>query len=133
MRAFTVGRLGGNASVGEAMGLSTISVHADMAVEALALCLEDAGVPVAIVTDDTLHLIGLVDAAAVAGAAPPLRARELARRIAPVHEAAPLDHAVDRLVRERARALPVVDDERCVVALLTDLDALRWVARQGAR
>jgi CBS domain-containing protein len=35
------------------------------------------------------------------------------------------------MVHERSRALPVVDDEGQVVALLTDLDALRWVARRS--
>jgi CBS domain-containing protein len=44
-----------------------------------------------------------------------------------------LVHAIDRMVHERARALPVVDEEGRIVALLTDLDVLRWVARRRAR
>jgi CBS domain-containing protein len=123
-----VTRLGADASVGNAMGIFAVSVPADLAARTLALCLDEAGVSVAIVADDARRLVGLVDAADAARAVESVRARDLARRIAPVHEAAPLDLAVDRMVRERARALPVVDDEGCVVALLTDLDALRWVA-----
>lgn len=126
-----VTRLGADASVGDAMGLFAVSVHADLIAGAVALCLDEAGTSVAIVVDDAWRLVGLVDAADAAQAVESVRARDLARRIAPVHEAAPLDLAVDRMVRERARALPVVDDEGCVVALLTDLDALHWVAAAG--
>jgi CBS domain-containing protein len=126
-----VTRLGADASVGDAMGIFAVSIHADLIAGAVALCLDEAGTSVAIVVDDAWRLVGLVDAADAAHAVESVPVRDLARRIAPVHEAASLDLAVDRMVRERARALPVVDDEGCVVALLTDLDALRWVAAAG--
>jgi CBS-domain-containing membrane protein len=126
-----IARLGADASVGDAMGAFAVSVHADLAAGALALCLDEERTSVAIVVDDAWRLVGLVDAADAARAVKSVRARDLARPIAPVHEAAPLDLAVERMVRERARALPVVDDEGCVVALLTDLDALHWVAATG--
>jgi CBS-domain-containing membrane protein len=60
-------------------------------------------------------------------------ARRVARPIAAVPEAAPLSHAIERMAHEHARALPVVDDARRAVALVTDLDALAWVARRARR
>jgi len=128
-----VARLGGDACVGDAMGSRAVAVHADVAAEVVARALAESGAVVAIVVDRDGRLLGLVDAAEITRAvAEAGRAGKLARWVGPVHEAAPLDHAVDRMVRERARALPVVDDGGCVVALLTDLDALRWVARRSA-
>ncbi len=128
-----VARLGGDACVGDAMGSRAIAVHADVAAGAVARVLEENGAVVAIVVDRDGRLLGLVDAAEVTRAVTEGgRAGQFARWVGPVHEAAPLDLAVDRMVRERARALPVVDDGGCVVALLTDLDALRWVARRSA-
>ena len=124
-------RLGGDACVGEAMGCVAVAVHADVKANAVVRSLEEEGIIVAIVVDDAGRLVGLVDAADAARATEPVRACELARRVTPVHEAARLVHAVDRMVRDRARALPVIDDDGYVVALLTDLDALHWVAGRG--
>jgi CBS-domain-containing membrane protein len=124
-------RLGGDVCVGDAMGHIAVSVHAELKAVALTRALEEEGAIVAMVVDDDGRLVGLVDAADAALAIESVRARELARRITPVHESAPLAHAVDRMVRERARALPVVDDDGCAVAVLTDLDALHWVALRG--
>jgi CBS domain-containing protein len=124
-------RLGADACVGDAMGHDAVAVDANLTVEPLLRGLADAGAIVGIVVDEEGRLLGLVDAADVAGAARERRAYELARPITPVLESAPLAEAVLRMVHERSRALPVVDDEGQVVALLTDLDALRWVARRS--
>ena len=125
-------RLGGNARVGDAMGHYAVAVLAELPAAAVTRCLVEEGTGVAIVVDDEGHLVGLVEAAAAAQVPGATPARRLARPVVPVHESAPLALAVDRMVRERARALPVVDDGGCVVALLTDLDALRWVAQRGS-
>jgi CBS-domain-containing membrane protein len=124
-------RLGDDACVGDAMGPVAVSVHAELRAVALTSALQEEGAVVAIVVDEDGHLLGLVGAADAVRAIESVRARELAHRVTPVHESAPLAHAVDRMVRERARALPVVDNDGYVVALLTDLDALHWVARRG--
>jgi CBS-domain-containing membrane protein len=113
------------------MGYVAVAVHADMGAAVVARWLREEGAVVALVVDDDRHFVGLVDAAEAACALESIPAGQLARWVRPVHEATPLDQAVDRMVRERARALPVVDDGGRVVALLTDLDALRWVARRG--
>jgi len=126
-----VARLGGDASVGDAMGYFAVSVHADLTSVVLVSVFAEGGADVAMVVDDDGRLVGLVDATTAALAREPVPAHTLARRVTPIHEAAPLAHAVDRMVHERARALPVVDDGGCVVALLTDLDALHWVARRS--
>jgi CBS domain-containing protein len=126
-----VAHLGGDACVGDAMGNYAVAIHADVGAGAVTRSLRAEGAVVAIVVDEDLRLVGLLDAAEVAPAVEVVPAGRLACRVEPVHEAAPLDHAIDRMVRERARALPVVDDGGRVVALLTDLDALHWVARRG--
>jgi CBS domain-containing protein len=74
-----------------------------------------------------------MEIAAAAGAFVDCSVADLVRRVAPIHEGAPLAEAVERMVHERARALPVVDDRGRVVGLLTDLDALHWVARRTDR
>jgi CBS domain-containing protein len=121
-------RLGGDANVGDAMGHFTLSVHAFLTARDLMRAFEAGGGVVAVVVDDTGRLVGLVDAEDAARADEGVKTHELATRVRPVHESAPLFHAIDRMVHERARALPVVDEDGYVVALLTDLDALRWVA-----
>jgi CBS domain-containing protein len=123
-------RLGGDACVGEAMGYFAVSVQAHLAAGVLAHRLRREGVVLAIVVNDGGRLVGLVDAAAATQAIGSVRAHELARPCDPIRESAPLADAVAQMVRKRARALPVVDDDGRVVALLTDLDALRWVARR---
>jgi hypothetical protein len=60
-------------------------------------------------------------------------ASELARRCETIHESAALADAVGEMVRTRARALPVIDARGAVVALIRDVDALRWVARRTSR
>jgi len=124
-------RLGGDACVGDAMGGLAVAVHQNVAAGVVARSLGEEGAAVALVVDDEGRLVGLIDSAEIARMVGGVRAGQVARWVGPVHEAAPLDHAIDRMVRERARALPVVDDAGCVVALLTDLDALRWVAHRG--
>jgi CBS-domain-containing membrane protein len=121
-------RLGGDANVGDAMGQFTLSVHAFLAARDLVRAFERTGGVVAVVVDDAGRLVGLVDAEDAARADEQVRTHELATRVRAVHESAPLFHAIDRMVHERARALPVVDEDGYVVALLTDLDALHWVA-----
>ena len=126
-------RLGADACVGDAMGCIAVCVHAQVLADAVTGSLAAEGAIVAIVVDDLGRLVGLMDAERAARTREPTQARELARRVAPVRESAPLADAVERMVQERARALPVVDGEGRVVALLTDLDALRWVARGASR
>jgi CBS domain-containing protein len=114
------------------MGYFAVTVHADLAAEAVGRALLEERTVVGMVVDDEGRLLGLVDPAEATEAVDPVRACDLARPVLPIHERVPLAHAVDRMVKERARALPVVDDSGCVVALLTDLDALHWVARRSS-
>jgi CBS domain-containing protein len=119
----------GTASVGDAMASGSTAVHADLATDALATLLEEETAAIAIVVDDLGCPVGLVEATDLLRALAAARASEVARYVVPLRESALLADAVDRMVRERARALPVTDDDGRVVALLTDLDTLRWVAR----
>lgn len=126
-------RIGGDVSVGEVMGCSTVCVLADVTAATLSRFLREQRAAFAVVVEGPDNFLGLVDleAATVAGAE--LSAGSLARHVHPVREAAPLAFAVERMVHERARALPVVDEEGFVVALISDIDALRWVANRAGK
>jgi CBS domain-containing protein len=123
-------RLGGDATVGQAAGDVVVCVHASLTAEAVARALREDGGSHAIVVDDQGCSVGVVHVADAAEAPPFTLAERIARRTAAVHEAAPLAHAVERMVRERARALPVTGDDGRAVALLTDVHALQWIARR---
>jgi hypothetical protein len=124
-------RLGGDASVGDAAG-DALVCEGGVAAEVVVRALRQENGWLAVVLDDAGRSAGLVHMADAWVAPPTSHASRIARPILPVRDYAPLAHAVDRMVRERARALPVTDEHERVVALLTDLDALAWVARRRA-
>jgi hypothetical protein len=125
-------RLGGDATVGQAAGDVVVCVHQELTAGTVASALREHGGSHAIVIDDEGRSVGLLHVADASEAAPSARAERIARPTAAVHEAAPLPHALDRMVRERARALPVTGDDGRAVALLTDVHALQWIARSRA-
>jgi len=124
-------RLGADVCVGDAMAPATVCVPAAVMATVVARSLKEQGSTFAVVVDPPDRFVGLVDLDAVTLARQGVRVGDLARKVRPVREAAPLAHAVERMVHERARALPVVDDEGFLVALVSDIDALRWVARRS--
>lgn len=124
-------RLGGDVCVGEVTGFATVCVLADVAAAVLARSLKDQGSAVAVVVEAPDRVLGLVDLETAILARAGVSVGHLARHVHPVREAATLAFAVERMVRERARALPVVDGEGVLVALLSDIDALHWVARRA--
>jgi len=126
-------RIGGDACVGDAMSCTTVCVLADVAAAALARSLKEQGASFAVVVDEPDRFRGLVDLEAATLADAWASAGSLVRPTHPVREAAPLAFAVERMVHERARALPVVDEEGFVVALISDIDALHWVAQQARK
>jgi hypothetical protein len=126
-------RIGGDVSVGEVMGCSTVCVLADVTAATLSRSLKEQRTWFAVVVEGPDHFLGLVDLEAATRAGEHLSAGSLARHVQPVREAAPLAFAVERMVHERARALPVVDEEGFVVALISDIDALRWVANRAGK
>jgi CBS domain-containing protein len=118
--------------VGEAAGDAVLCVHGAITATVVASALRPKKNEwVAVVVDDDGKPVGVLHAADALGAPSSVRAERIARRVAPVRESAPLAHAVDRMVREHARALPVTDEAGRVVGLLTDLDLLAWVARRA--
>ncbi len=112
------------------MGLGVLVLDREVALNELSQWLASPGPHLAVVADELGHPLGTIDAGDLAASL--AAAADAARPVRPVHESAPLRVAVERMVHERARALPVVDDAGRVVGLLTDLDALRWVARHPA-
>lgn len=122
--------LGTSACVGDAMGERSISVRADVEWAVAERALAQDGAPVALVVDAEDALVGVVDRDHVGPRRPRTPARDLASSIAPVAEATPLAHAIARMVHERSRALPVVGSDGRVIGLLSDVDALRWVAQR---
>jgi CBS domain-containing protein len=122
-------RLGGEVCVGEVAGCSTLCVLANVAPAVLARSMQDHGAAFAVVVEVRGRPVGLVDREAAVLGSQSVSVRDLARPIVSVREGSPLAFAVQRMVHERVRALPVIDHEGAIVALLSDIDALRWVAR----
>jgi CBS-domain-containing membrane protein len=122
---------GSDAFVGDAMGLAVLLVDSAVTVTALSEWLATSGPHLAVIVDSAERPLGTVDLTDLAETLDALN--DVARPAAPVRESSLLAHAIDRMVHERARALPVVDDQDRVVGLITDLDALHWVARHGTR
>jgi CBS-domain-containing membrane protein len=116
--------------VGAAMGEASVTIEAAMPVAELAPLVESGGWMTVLVLDSDHHALGLIHREQLADAESGTAAEALARPIAPVFESYPVMSAVRRMVHQRARALPVVDGARSAVGILTDLDALRWVATQ---
>jgi hypothetical protein len=117
--------------VGTAMGGASVAVMADVAVVQLAEAIEPGGWVPAVVLDAAHRALGLIDREQLASGERGACVGTLARPTAPVREVSPLMSVVHRMVRERARSLPVVDAAHCTVGVVTDLDALRWVAAHG--
>jgi len=120
--------LGVEVCVGEALDRKTLCTPAEVCTGTVARWLRSEGVTFAVVVDGADRFVGLLDVEAASVADGDAAVGELARRVHPVRESSPLAFAVERMVRERARALPVIDEEGGLVALLSDIGALRWVA-----
>jgi CBS domain-containing protein len=125
--------LGSEIAVGEAMGGDAISICTDAplraAVEALARA--PSTVAVAIVVESGDRIVGLIERPHDSLVEEIASTHELERAPVPIRESATLAAAVARMAKERRRALPVVDDDGRVVGVITDLDALHWVARRS--
>jgi len=126
-------RLGADVCVGDAMAPATYCVPAEVMAAVVARSLKEHGASVAVVVHAPDRFVGLVDLETATLASQGVPVGDIARHVRPVREAAPLAFAVERMVHERARALPVVDDEGFLVALLSDIDALRWVATRARK
>jgi CBS domain-containing protein len=122
-------RLDSHAFAGEAMGSSAICAYVDTPAGLVLDALTREQLHAAVVVDDSARCRGVVHRSDVEGAPPLASLHRLVRAVTPIHEAAVLGPAIARMVHDRARALPVVDDEGRPVGLLMDLDALRWVGR----
>jgi CBS domain-containing protein len=125
------GVLGGDVRVGEVMGGHAVLISAQTpycaALEALARA-KPGPLLVGVVVDADGTVLGTLEHAEpglVDEVEPTL---EAARAVAPVHESSALGVAIERMVKERRRALPVVSSDGKVVGLISDLDALHWVA-----
>ncbi|HTQ46456.1 MAG TPA: CBS domain-containing protein [Polyangiaceae bacterium] len=93
----------------------------------MARALERERVLAAMVVDEWRRYVGLVDRPDAEAAPAHECLHGLVRVVAPVREGTALAAAIARMVQERARALPVVDEDRRPVGLLSELDAQRWV------
>jgi predicted transcriptional regulator len=50
-----------------------------------------------------------------------------------VHEGSSIEHSVEVLAGKRARTLILIQDDETVAGVLTDLELLRWWARERRR
>ena len=128
-----VERVDTEASVGAVLGAASVSVLAHVAVGDLADHARTGIWMAAVVLDPDHRPVGMVHREQLAGAQRHAFVAALARPLAPVLETSHLMSTVERMVHERARVLPVVDTALRVVGVVTDLDALRWVAAHHSR
>lgn len=120
-------RLGGDVLTGETMGLQAVCARVETPAGVVARALAREGVLAAMIVDEWGRYVGLVDRPDAEAAPAQQCLHGIVRVVAPVREGTALAPAIARMVQERARALPVVDEDRRPVGLLSDLDALRWV------
>lgn len=116
--------------VGEVMGGSAVAVERDVASADVArLFKERRTSAVAVVTADGL-LVGVISASDLARAGDGATAfAMMTSRLHTIPESAPIAHAVALMTTERVRQVPVLSDEGELVGVLTDRDALAWIAR----
>lgn len=119
--------------VGAAMGKASIAIEASMSVADVIHLVESDGWLSVVVLDGDHRALGLIQREQLVTAPSDTSAQSLVRPVLPVFESFPLLDVVHRMVRERARALPVVDQALTGVGIVTDLDALRWAARTWGR
>jgi CBS domain-containing protein len=126
-------RLGTGACVGEVMGTRQFSVLPEVPARDIVRALRDTpGAPV-VVVDDGDRLLGVIEPFVAASAPLGARASALRHDRSAITESASLADAVDLMVKGHARSLPVVRSDGRVVGMLSDLDALRWVASHAQR
>lgn len=123
-------RIGDDILVGEAMGGHHVSALAETPAADVARALANEPGRPALVVDDGDRLLGMVDGEVAATSTDGQRAGGLSRAAPSIRESASLTDAVDCMVRRHARFLPVVRDDDRVVGVLSDVDALRLIARQ---
>jgi CBS domain-containing protein len=127
--------LGGDVRVGEVMGGPTVLIPIQTpfraALEALTRATSGHAL-VGVVVDTEGVVVGTIEHPDAGFVEEIDRSSEAARAVAPVRESATLGAAVERMVKERRRFLPVVDDSGHVVGLISDLDALHWVASRSS-
>lgn len=111
------------------MGEASIGIEVSTPVAELAHLVASGGWTVVVVLDADQRALGLIPGEEVAAAPWNASAQDLLRRVRPVSESSHVLDVVQRMVRERVRALPVVDAALAVVGVVTDLDTLRWAAR----
>jgi CBS domain-containing protein len=131
-RGFPDPGLGGDVCVGEAMSGYAVSLAGSAPLAAVVEALRRAppAVATAVVVNEDDRVIGVIELPDAMRAADEVRANALAHPVAPMRESATLAAAVARMTKERRRMLPIVDDAGRAVGLVSDLDALRWVARR---
>jgi len=120
-------RLGGDALVGEAMGTLVPCAYVDTPAGELSLEMAREHLRSVIVIDRDERFVGLVEGHDVETAPAEACLHRIVRAVAPVHERSRLASTIERMVKERARALPVVDEAGRPVGIVSDLDALRWL------
>jgi CBS-domain-containing membrane protein len=114
--------------VGAVMGDASVTIEAGTPVGALTPLVESCGWMAVVVFDTDDRALGLIEREQLTSVEPGTVARVLARPFVPVLESSPVMSVVQRMVHERARAFPVESSAGSTVGIVTDLDALRWVA-----
>jgi len=126
----TSGRLGEDASVGEVMGANQVSASPDVPAGELADAMAKVPGNAALLVDDAQRPLGLVEPGEAASSPTGERSGTLGRAGPAVAESESLADAVAFMAKAHRRFLTVIRDDHRALGVLTDLDALRWVAAQ---
>jgi hypothetical protein len=126
--------LGGDACVGEAMSEHAVSIVAGTPLRTAVELLAKASVALStgIIVDEDNRVVGTIELPEAKTAADVASTEGVTHPVEPIRESATLAAAVARMAKERRRLLPVVDDAGRVVGLISDIDALHWVAGRKA-
>ena len=125
-------RIGGDVLTGETMGAVAVCTRVETPAGVVARALARERLLAAVVVDEWGRFVGTVERSDADAAPPEECLHGIVRVVAPVNEATPLASVIARMVHDRARALAVVDEDGRPVGLVSDLDALRWVAERSA-
>jgi CBS-domain-containing membrane protein len=129
--------------IGAVAGSRVLCIHAELPIDRLTVAFqESSGVELPVV-DGQGHLLGTVWRNDFVRAArlgephavlePLLHVADRVGQATTVHEGSSIEHAVEVLTSKRARTLILVQDDDTVAGVLTDLDLLRWWARERRR
>jgi hypothetical protein len=118
---------------GEALSRRHLSVLPSVPAGRVAAAIRGLSAPAVAVVDEQRHFVRLVSADTVVSSSASTPVEDLRGGGARVAESASLADAIAQMIRTHGRFVALTDRDEKVVGVLTDLDVLRWVARDRSK